>query len=149
MPSRQRAIRQLVSLGVKYGPLAYQGLKHGKAPVQQFADRQVSKRNARGMAMEHAAHLLDGSVLPVYYGDLRVWVVFSGDVPVGTHPVVSTPMADLLEHYDLSKRLRPSEPSKRRRRTSTSSPSSTATGWPQDRPTGGPNPTDQSPDPQS
>lgn len=115
MTSRQRAIRQLLSLGVKYAPLAYEGLRRGRVPAQQFAERQVSRRNARSIALEHAAHLVDGSVLPVYDGDQRVWVVFSGDRPVGTHPVVSTPLAELLAHYDLGKRVTPPAPTRGRR----------------------------------
>lgn len=117
--SRQSSLRSLVSFGVKYAPLAYEGLKHGRGPAQAYAEKQVSRRNARTIAMEHAAHLVEGSVLPVYDGDQRVWVVFSGDTPVGTHPVVTTPITDLLTHYDLGKRLRPEHgrgPLGRRRR---------------------------------
>lgn len=118
--SRQSSVRSLVSFGVKYAPLAYEGLKHGRGPAKAFAEKQVSRRTARTIAMEHAAHLVDGSVLPVYDGDQRVWVVFSGDTPVGTHPIVTTPIADLLTHYDLGKRLRADAgrgPLARRRRT--------------------------------
>lgn len=113
MSPSQGSIRKLVSLGVKYAPLAYEGFKRGRGPAQQFAERQVSRRSARTIAMEHAAHLVQGSVLPVYDGDQRVWVVFSGDVPVGTHPVVATPMNELLVHYDLGKRLTPPKPNDR------------------------------------
>ncbi|WP_312720604.1 hypothetical protein [Mobilicoccus sp.] len=112
--ARQSSVRTLVTFGVKYAPLAYEGLRRGRGPATAFAERQVSRRAARGIAMEHAAHLVDGSVLPVYDGDLRVWVVFSGDRPVGTHPVVTTPVEDLLAHYDLAKRLRPAHVRRRR-----------------------------------
>ncbi|GAB48973.1 hypothetical protein [Mobilicoccus pelagius] len=126
--SRESSVRALVSFGVKYAPLAYEGLRRGKGPAKEFADRQVSRRTARSIAFEHAAHLVDGSVLPVYDGDVRVWVVFSGDRPVGTHPVVNTPVAELLAHYDLDKRMRPHETTGRRglrrrgRSSSTSGP---------------------------
>lgn len=135
MPSRQHTLRQIVTLGIKYAPIAYQGVRHGRGPVQQFTERQVSRRSAKTMAMEHAAHLVDGSVLPVYDGDKRVWVVFSGDLPVGTHPVVSTPMENLLQHFDLGKRVRP-QAARRRRPGTSGTPGTTreATGWPQTAP---------------
>lgn len=116
MSPKKPRIRQLVGLGIKYGPVAYQGIKRGRAPAQEIAQRQMARRNARSIALEHAAHLVDGSVLPVYDGDQRVWVVFSGDEPVGTHPVVKTPLEQLLAHYDLGKRTRPEQVKALRRR---------------------------------
>lgn len=111
MPARPRPtdLRKLLDLGIKYGPLAYEGVRRGKQPAQEMAQRHVARRNARSIALEHASHLVDGSILPVYDGDLRVWVVFSGDHPVATHPVVRTPTEQLLQHYDLAKRQRPED----------------------------------------
>ena len=106
MANRNALIRQLVRLGITYGPIAYQGLLKNKGAVQEFSRRQMHQRNHRAMAFEHAAQLIDGSVLPVFDGDTRVYVVFSGPTPVATHPVVRTPMDKLLTHYDLSRRLR-------------------------------------------
>ncbi|MDO5699363.1 MAG: hypothetical protein Q4G51_15480 [Dermatophilus congolensis] len=107
MANRNALIRQLVRLGITYGPIAYQGLLKNKGAVQELTRRQMHQRNHRAMAFEHAGQLIDGSVLPVFDGDTRVYVVFSGSAPVATHPVVRTPMDRLLAHYDLSRRLRP------------------------------------------
>ena len=54
-----------------------------------------------------AGGLTDGSALPVWEGDLQVWVVFNADEPIASHPTVTTPLAVLVEGYDLSKRIRP------------------------------------------
>lgn len=109
MANRNALIRQLVRLGITYGPIAYQGLLKNKGTVQELTRRQMHQRNHKAMAFEHASQLIDGSVLPVFDGDTRVYVVFSGSAPVATHPVVRTPMDRLLAHYDLSRRLRPDQ----------------------------------------
>lgn len=109
MALQGKAVQRIVVMGMKYAPLAYEGFKRTRGPAQEMAQRQLARRNARGAALEHAQHLVDGSVLPVYDGDTKVWVVFSGDTPVGSHPVVRTPLEQLLRHYDLAKRERPSE----------------------------------------
>lgn len=109
----------LLGLGVKYGPAAYRLAREGQGPAQHLAQRRLAGRRARRLAFEHAAHLIDGSVLPVFDGDLRVWVVFSGDEIVGSHPVVRTPTEKLLVHYDLSKRQRPRDAAQVRPRPDT------------------------------
>ncbi len=109
LANRNALIRALVRLGITYGPIAYQGLLKNKGTVQEFTRRQMQQRDHRSMAFEHAGQLIDGSVLPIFEGDTRVYVVFSGAVPVATHPVVRTPMDKLLAHYDLSLRLRPDQ----------------------------------------
>lgn len=138
MSSRSGALRKVMGLGLKFAPLAYEGLKHGRdllssgeakvAPANgasRSTGRSVGRRTARAYAMEHAAHLVDGSVLPVYEGDHRVWVVFSGDSPVATHPVTTTPVEELLTHADLGRRIRPTSGRRLGRGGRT-----TGTGWP-------------------
>jgi hypothetical protein len=120
MPTRTAAARRLLMLGVKYAPIAYAGLTRGRWPARHVAARQLAARTARAAAMDHAAHVVDGSVLPVFEGDTRVWVVFSADTPVATHPVVRTPLAQLLEHYDLTTRSRPGPPTPARGRLAAS-----------------------------
>lgn len=107
MPRRSQVIAQVLRYSLRYAPLIYEGYRRTRRPSAVVAETRVSRRTARTIAFEHAAHLVDGSVLPVYDGDLRVWVVFSGDQVVGTHPVVNTPISELLPYYDLGKRVRP------------------------------------------
>jgi hypothetical protein len=101
------SVSTVVKLGVKYGPVAYAAVKHGKEPARQFAARQLARLNARKQALAHAEGLLDGSAMLVWRGDQQVWVVFNGDEPIASHPTVETPLAVLIQGYDLTKRLRP------------------------------------------
>jgi len=107
MPGKAKALTTVVKLGVKYGPVAYEAIKHGKEPAKEFAQKQLSKLTARKQALAHAEGLLDGSAMPVWDGDLQVWVVFNGDEAIASHPTVTTPLALLIQGYDLSKRIRP------------------------------------------
>ncbi|HXR69050.1 MAG TPA: hypothetical protein VN712_10500 [Dermatophilaceae bacterium] len=107
MPGKAKALTTVVKLGVKYGPVAYEAIKHGKEPAKEFAQKQLSKLTARKQALAHAEGLLDGSAMPVWDGDLQVWVVFNGDEAIASHPTVTTPLAQLIQGYDLSKRIRP------------------------------------------
>jgi hypothetical protein len=97
----------VVKLGVKYGPVAYEAIKHGKEPAKEFAQRQLSRLNARKQALTHASGLLDGSAMLVWKDDQQVWVVFNGDEPIASHPTVDAPVAVLIQGYDLTKRIRP------------------------------------------
>jgi len=107
MAGKAKALTAVVKLGVKYGPVAYEAIKHGKEPAKEFAQKQLSKLTARKQALAHAEGLLDGSAMPVWDGDLQVWVVFNGDEAIASHPTVTTPLAQLIQGYDLSKRIRP------------------------------------------
>ena len=102
------AVNNLVKLGVKYGPIVYEAVKHGKEPARELAERQVARSNARRRALEHAHHLVDGSVLTVFDGDQRLFVVFNGDTPVASHPTSKKKtLQALIDGYDLEKRVRP------------------------------------------
>jgi hypothetical protein len=107
MPGKAKAVAAVVKLGVKYGPVAYEAIKHGKEPAKEFAQKQLSRLTARKQALAHAEGLLDGSAMPVFEGDQQVWVVFNGDEPIASHPTVTTPLAQLIEGYDLTRRIRP------------------------------------------
>jgi hypothetical protein len=107
MPGKARALGNVVKLGVKYGPVAYEAIKHGKEPAMEFAQRQLGRLNARKQALAHAEGLTDGSAMPVWEGDQQVWVVFNGDEPIASHPVVTTPLSQLIQGYDLTRRIRP------------------------------------------
>ena len=107
MAGKAQSFTKVVKLGVKYGPLAYEAIKHGKEPATEFAQRQLSRLNARKQALAHAEGLTDGSAMPVFKDDQQVWVVFNADEPVASHPTVDTPLPLLIQGYDLTKRLRP------------------------------------------
>lgn len=107
MPGKAKALTNVVKLGVKYGPAAYEAIKHGKEPAKEFAQKQLGKLTARKQALAHAEGLMDGSAMPVWEGDQQVWVVFNGDEPIATHPNVTTPLGQLIQGYDLGRRIRP------------------------------------------
>jgi hypothetical protein len=107
MAGKAKALTTVVKLGVKYGPVAYAAIKHGKEPAKEFAQKQLSKLTARKQALAHAEGLMDGSAMPVWEGDQQVWVVFNGVEPMATHPNTTTPLAQLIQGYDLAKRIRP------------------------------------------
>jgi hypothetical protein len=104
---RKVSISRVVKFGVKYGPVAYEAIKHGKEPAKEFAQRRLGQLNARKQALTHAGGLLDGSAMLVWKDDKQVWVVFNGDDPIASHPTVGTPLAELIRGYDLTKRIRP------------------------------------------
>jgi hypothetical protein len=107
MAGKAKALTSVVKLGVRYGPVAYEAIRHGQEPAREYAQKQLNRLTARKQAMTHAQGLTDGSALAVYEGDQQVWVVFNGDQPVASHPSVTTPLAELVRDYDLAKRVRP------------------------------------------
>ena len=107
MAGRTQAFGKVVKLGVKYGPVAYAAIKHGKEPAREFAQRQLNRINARKAALTHAQGLTDGSAMLVWKDDQQVWVVFNGEEPIASHPAVDTSLATLIQGYDLTKRIRP------------------------------------------
>lgn len=107
MAGTSKSVTTVVKLGVKYGPVAYEAIKHGKEPAKEFAQRQLARLNARKQALAHAEGLMDGSTMAVWKDDQQVWVVFNGDQPIASHPTVDTPLPQLITGYDLAKRIRP------------------------------------------
>jgi hypothetical protein len=110
MAGKGRLVRNVVKFGVRYGPVAYEAVKHGREPAQQAVQAAVAKRNARRTALEHAGTVRDGSLLKVLHEGRPVWFVFSGDEIVATYPPV--PIAsygELLRHADLANRIRPAD----------------------------------------
>jgi len=107
MAGRTKSLSTVVKIGVKYGPVAYEAIKHGKEPAREFAQRQLGRLNARKQALAHAEGLTDGSAMPVWKGDQQVWIVFNGEAPIASHPTVDTPLASMIQGYDLTRRIRP------------------------------------------
>ncbi|WP_409484865.1 hypothetical protein [Arsenicicoccus dermatophilus] len=96
----------LVALGMKYGPTVYEAVKKGQEPARRVAEREVDRAAMRRRALEHAHHLVDGSVLTVFDGDQRLFVVFNGDRPIASHPSTTKSLEVLIQGYDLDKRVR-------------------------------------------
>jgi hypothetical protein len=107
MAGKKKSLATVVKFGVKYGPVAYEAIKHGKEPAKEFAQRKLGRLNARKQALTHAGGLTDGSAMLVWKDDQQVWIVFNGDEPIASHPTVDTPLALLIQGYDLTKRIRP------------------------------------------
>jgi hypothetical protein len=102
-----------VKVGVKYGPLLYEAVKHGKGPATEATQKFLTRKGVRRRALEHAATLIDGSVLQVFHQGHPAYIVFSGEEMVSCHPPLDVPLQTLVQRADLSKRIRP-EDAKRR-----------------------------------
>lgn len=98
-------MKNAVRYGVRYGPMAFEAVKHGREPAQQALQAALAKRTARKKAIEHALTVRDGSLLKVMKDGQVVFFVFSNDAIVTTYP--PTPQStypDLLRHADLDRR---------------------------------------------
>lgn len=102
-----RIARTVVKYSVKYGPLLYEAVKHGREPAQRAMQRALARQGERRKAFKHAETLVEGSVLRVFREGEPIWVVFSADMPVVAYPPVEVPLPELLEHADLGQRVKP------------------------------------------
>ena len=113
MPSKGKAVGNLVKWGVKYGPHVVVLAQQAKEPAMKAAQTALDRQKARRRAIEHAATVREGTVLKTF--DPRadhsepVWVVFAGDDPIAAHPTSTTPIAELIANSDLSTRVRPAD----------------------------------------
>ncbi|WP_041289451.1 hypothetical protein [Kribbella flavida] len=97
--------KNLVKYGVRYGPMAFEAVKHGREPAQQAIQAALAKRSARKKAVEHTLTVRDGSLLKVIKDGQAVFFVFSGDAIVTTYPPVpQATYPELLRHSDLDRR---------------------------------------------
>ncbi|MFI5706306.1 hypothetical protein [Kribbella sp. NPDC051620] len=97
--------KNVVKYGVRYGPMAFEAVKHGREPAQQALQAALAKRTARKKAIEHAVTVRDGSLLKVIKDGQAVFFVFSGDAIVTTYPPVpQSTYPELLRHADLDRR---------------------------------------------
>lgn len=102
---RGRLAKNVVKYGVRYGPMAFEAIKHGREPAQQAVQAALAKRTARKKALEHALTVRDGSLLKVIKEGQAVYFVFSGDAIVTTYPPVpQATYPELLRHADLDRR---------------------------------------------
>jgi hypothetical protein len=110
MAGKGRLVKNVVKYGVRYGPVAFEAVKHGREPAQQALQSAMARRTARKTAAEHAGTVRDGSLLKVLHEGRPVWFVFSGDEIVATYPQVPVPTyGTLLKHADLANRIRPED----------------------------------------
>jgi hypothetical protein len=112
---RSRLAKNVVKYGVRYGPMAFEAVKHGREPAQQAVQAALAKRSARKKAFEHALTVRDGSLLKVIKDGQAVFFVFSGDAIVTTYPAVpQSAYPELLRHADLDRRENAAELAARR-----------------------------------
>jgi hypothetical protein len=103
--ARSRLVKNAVRYGVRYGPMAFEAVKHGREPAQQALQAALAKRTARKKAIEHALTVRDGSLLKVIKDGQVIFFVFSDDAIVTTYPAVpQQSYPDLLRHADLDRR---------------------------------------------
>ncbi|HEY8455203.1 MAG TPA: hypothetical protein VIL34_06395 [Actinopolymorphaceae bacterium] len=114
MAGKTRFAKTAVAYAVKYGPLVYEAIKHGREPAQRAVQQAWARQRHRRLAFAHAATVVDGSALRIFHEGEQVWVVFSGDEPIASYPSVTTPLSTLLQHVDLSLRTAPPPPGTRR-----------------------------------
>ncbi|MGW0230493.1 hypothetical protein ACWDWO_19440 [Actinopolymorpha singaporensis] len=109
MAGKGKLSRSVINYAVKYGPLAYEAVKHGREPAQRAVTNALARQGNRRQALKHAGTVVDGSVLRVFHRGEQVWVVFAGESPIAAYPGVDRPLPELLEHADLNRRVRPGE----------------------------------------
>jgi hypothetical protein len=98
-------VKNAIKYGVRYGPMAFEAVKHGREPAQQAIQAALAKRSARKKAIEHALTVRDGSLLKVIKDGQVIFFVFSGDAIVTTYPPVpQSTYPELLRHADLDRR---------------------------------------------
>ncbi|MEQ4207147.1 hypothetical protein ABN028_06495 [Actinopolymorpha sp. B17G11] len=114
MAGKGRIAKTAVTYAMKYGPLVYEAIKHGREPAQRAVQKALARQADRKRALTHATTVVDGSVLRVFHEAEPIWVVFSKDTPVASYPAVDVPLADVLQHADLSLRVTPPPPGSRR-----------------------------------
>jgi hypothetical protein len=108
--ANSKFVGNAVKYGVKYGPHVLVAAKALKEPATAYAQKKLAEQKARRAAFAEAATLQAGTVLRVYHRGEPVWVVYSGEEPIGSHPVVEATLADLVERADLSQRVVPETP---------------------------------------
>ncbi len=99
-----------VKYGVKYGPHLVVAAKTLREPATAYAQKKLAEQKARKAAFAEAGTLQAGTVLRVFHDGQPVWVVYSGEEPISSHPTVPVTLATLVERADLSLRVVPEPP---------------------------------------
>ena len=95
--------------GAKYGPHAKVAWELAGKHVQAAARARRDAATLRRKAFDQAAVTRDGSVLRVVEAGEPVFVVFSGDEPVGCYPTTERSLEELVVRADLAQRTTPEE----------------------------------------
>ena len=107
--------RNAAGKAVRYGPHVLAAAKLVRGPAEKAAREALDRRKARRDALAHAEAITDGTVLQVSWQGDRVWVVWSGQVPVAAYPrragdpPAPVPLEAAVEHVDPAKRRTPDE----------------------------------------
>lgn len=113
MSKTTRVVTTGAKLAIKYGPLVKVAWDKGGKQAASSAAKRAATMNSRRRALAHASGLVEGSILKIAPEGRTVYVVFTGDQPIATYPSQKTPTTVLLQHADLSKRVRPGAPAGR------------------------------------
>lgn len=101
--------KKTAKYGAKYGPHAKVAWEVGGKHVQAAARAKLDELALRRKAFDQADATRDGSVLRVVDQGEPVFVVFSGDEPIGSYPPVQQPLDDLVKSANLAKRRTPEQ----------------------------------------
>ena len=93
----------------KYGPQAMLVWKHAGRPLTDAAQQTFLSRQGRRTALGHADTVQAGAILRVVDRGVTRWVVFSAGTPIACYPPSDRPLADVVEHADLSKTMTPEQ----------------------------------------
>ena len=99
-----------VKYGVKYGPHLVVAAKTLREPATAYAQKKLAEQKARKAAFAEAGTLQAGTVLRVFHEGQPVWVVYSGEEPITSHPPVEVTLAKLVERADLTLPVVPEPP---------------------------------------
>ncbi|HNV15109.1 MAG TPA: hypothetical protein PKI27_07810 [Dermatophilaceae bacterium] len=105
--AKSTIVGNAVKYGVKYGPHVIVAAKALKEPATAYAQKKLAEQKSRRAAAAEATTLQAGTVLRVFHQGQPVWVVYSGEEPIASHPVVEATLAQLVERADLSQRFVP------------------------------------------
>jgi len=94
---------------VKYGPQAQLLWKHVAAPAKDVATRTVATHQAQRVALKHAETVVGGAIVQAAHQSGVYWVVFSNGDAVAAYPTPPVPLADLIAHTDLTKKMTPQQ----------------------------------------
>ena len=93
----------------KYGPQAMLLWKHAGRPLTEAAQQALISRHGLRTALRHADTVRSGAILGVVDQGVSRWVVLSGGTPIGCYPPSARPLADVIEHADLSRTMTPDQ----------------------------------------